>query len=262
MELPAPATGTITEILFEEGATVTVGQVIARMTAGAADGAAPAPRRPQRRAAIRSQPSSSAPGPVGRGRDNATPIAQRVAAAEGVDLSRVAGTARGGGSPRTTCWPPPTARRGDRRASSGSAADQGRRAALVRYMEESRQLPTATSFRTLTVTALDGAPEPAQGGWPPSLVHAPDRVRDRSSGHRRNACDGTSLPERRRGLVSGRRRRGEPRPRGRRREEGRDQDPDGARDPRGRPARLPPASSTPTTGSSRRPAPTRSPPMT
>src|SRR5262249_14922424 len=42
MELPAPATGTITEILFEEGATVTVGQVIARMTAGAAT-AAPAP---------------------------------------------------------------------------------------------------------------------------------------------------------------------------------------------------------------------------
>src|SRR3954471_12586263 len=42
MELPAPATGTITEILFEEGATVTVGQVIARMRAGAgAPAAAP-----------------------------------------------------------------------------------------------------------------------------------------------------------------------------------------------------------------------------
>src|ERR671921_464531 len=33
MELPAPAAGTITEILAEEGATVTVGQVIARMSA-------------------------------------------------------------------------------------------------------------------------------------------------------------------------------------------------------------------------------------
>src|SRR6478672_3780930 len=35
MELPAPAGGTITEILFDEGDTVTVGQVIARMQIGA-----------------------------------------------------------------------------------------------------------------------------------------------------------------------------------------------------------------------------------
>src|SRR3954452_870167 len=34
MELPAPASGTITEILAEEGDTVTVGQVIARMELG------------------------------------------------------------------------------------------------------------------------------------------------------------------------------------------------------------------------------------
>src|SRR5207302_5726580 len=35
MELPAPASGTITEILAQDGETVTVGQVIARMTVGA-----------------------------------------------------------------------------------------------------------------------------------------------------------------------------------------------------------------------------------
>ncbi|HWI75374.1 MAG TPA: biotin/lipoyl-containing protein, partial [Baekduia sp.] len=35
MELPAPAAGTITELLAEEGETVTVGQVIARMQTGA-----------------------------------------------------------------------------------------------------------------------------------------------------------------------------------------------------------------------------------
>src|SRR5205814_4875812 len=34
MELPAPASGTITEILAQEGDTVTVGQVIARMSVG------------------------------------------------------------------------------------------------------------------------------------------------------------------------------------------------------------------------------------
>src|SRR3954465_1456200 len=42
MELPAPAAGTITEILVGEGDTVTVGQVIARMAPGAG-GAAAAP---------------------------------------------------------------------------------------------------------------------------------------------------------------------------------------------------------------------------
>jgi 2-oxoglutarate decarboxylase len=43
MELPAPSAGTITEILAEEGETVTVGQVIARMQTGAG-----APRPPGR----------------------------------------------------------------------------------------------------------------------------------------------------------------------------------------------------------------------
>src|SRR6185312_16059495 len=43
MELPAPADGTITEILAADGETVTVGQVIARMSvgAGASGGGAP-----------------------------------------------------------------------------------------------------------------------------------------------------------------------------------------------------------------------------
>src|SRR5271168_4514366 len=48
VELPAPASGTVTEILAEEGETVTVGQVIARIAAQDAPpadqtGAQPAP---------------------------------------------------------------------------------------------------------------------------------------------------------------------------------------------------------------------------
>src|SRR5438445_486686 len=38
MELPAPTSGTLTEILADEGETVTVGQVIGRMAAGAPAG--------------------------------------------------------------------------------------------------------------------------------------------------------------------------------------------------------------------------------
>src|SRR4051812_35047615 len=79
MELPAPAAGTITEILVDEGDTVTVGQVIARMAAGA-NGAKPA-----------EAPSAPAPAPVKAGGD-VTPVAARVAAAEGIDLSTVTGT--------------------------------------------------------------------------------------------------------------------------------------------------------------------------
>src|SRR3954462_2630212 len=43
MELPAPSAGTITELLVDEGETVTVGQVIARMALGAG-AATPAPQ--------------------------------------------------------------------------------------------------------------------------------------------------------------------------------------------------------------------------
>src|SRR3954447_24499861 len=88
MELPAPAAGTITEILAEEGETVTVGQVIARMALGAATSlgrasdvaSAKSPEAPSREAAA--TPEGVA----------ASPVARRVAAAEGIDLSTVTGT--------------------------------------------------------------------------------------------------------------------------------------------------------------------------
>src|ERR1035441_5573214 len=40
VELPSPASGTVTELLVQEGDTVTVGQVIARIAVGAESGAA------------------------------------------------------------------------------------------------------------------------------------------------------------------------------------------------------------------------------
>ena len=40
-------------------------------------------------------------------------------------------------------------------APAGAQLMKGSAAALARYMEESRSIPTATSFRTLTVTVLD-----------------------------------------------------------------------------------------------------------
>ncbi|HEY5245764.1 MAG TPA: 2-oxo acid dehydrogenase subunit E2, partial [Acidimicrobiales bacterium] len=168
MELPAPASGTITEILTEEGETVTVGQVIARMAAGAASSAsASAPARPatvtptngdRQRGMAASTPDT-----------NVSPIARRVAAAEGVDLSSVRGTARrgritkadvlaagNGASAPAQSAVPDQAAPGKSAASSASAQlIKGAGAALARYMDESRSIPTATSFRTLTVTTLE-----------------------------------------------------------------------------------------------------------
>ena len=93
MELPAPASGTITEILFDEGDTVTVGQVIARMQVGA--GAATARRRAARRSAAAAPatgPRRRRPPPEGT---KSLPSPRRVAAAEGVDLATVTGTRPG-----------------------------------------------------------------------------------------------------------------------------------------------------------------------
>src|SRR4051812_4366080 len=89
MELPAPSAGRITEIVAEEGETVTVGQVIARMAVGA--GAAktqPAEAAP----ASGNGAAAAAAAPTTNGDANATPVAQRVAAAEGVDLAGIAGS--------------------------------------------------------------------------------------------------------------------------------------------------------------------------
>jgi multifunctional 2-oxoglutarate metabolism enzyme len=169
MELPAPASGTITEILAETGETVSVGQVIARMTAGAAA------EVPSTQAIPPASASTTAPAAFAAGDIAASPVARRVAAADGIDLAAVKGSARGGRitkadvlaaagngatatptAPGTATAPhapgdlalpsAPTARR---------AAIKGGAATLARYMDQSRSIPTATSFRTLTVTVLD-----------------------------------------------------------------------------------------------------------
>jgi multifunctional 2-oxoglutarate metabolism enzyme len=170
MELPAPASGTITEILAADGETVTVGQVIARMSAGApksAQAGATAPAAPPSAAAPVPEPSGNGPSPTAvlpSDGAHASPVARRVAAAEGVDLSAVQGSARrgritkadvlavGNGSGATAeAAAPPAAPP----SPAGAQLIKGSGAALARYMDQSRQIPTATSFRTLTVSVLD-----------------------------------------------------------------------------------------------------------
>ena len=153
---PRPPSGVMGEILAEAGDTVTVGQVIGRMTVR------PERRRPRRR---RPRPKPAEPAEPGEPKEvvlpdgiRISPVARRVAAAEGIDLANVKGTRprrpdpegrRAGGRVRQRRRP----RRG--RAAENATLIKGASAMLARYMDESRSIPTATSFRTLTVTVLD-----------------------------------------------------------------------------------------------------------
>ena len=134
MELPAPAAGTITEILAEEGETVTVGQVIARMQAATGAAARRQPRRRRRRRASDGARRAGAapPSPTTR-RSPRSPRASPPPRASTSPAS--AAPARAGGSRRPTSSPRRTAthrrqaaparrpRRGERRAAQGRRGD-------------------------------------------------------------------------------------------------------------------------------------------
>ena len=180
VELPAPASGTVTELLAEEGETVTVGQVIARIAVGAAEGAGSSPAAedsPGNGAASATDGAAASPasGQLPEG-TKVSPVAARAAAAEGVDLASVSGSgpagrivksdvlnaASGNGAAAAPSTPAPNG------ASAPTQAEtkvmKGSAAALARYMDQSRSIPTATSFRTLTVTMLDARRKELKAG--------------------------------------------------------------------------------------------------
>ena len=89
MEVEAPATGTLAGLQYAEGDTVPVTEVIAYILAEGE-------RLPQQPGAAR--PSGSPPPPAAAQDEavSATPVARRVAAAQGVDLAAVRGSGPGG----------------------------------------------------------------------------------------------------------------------------------------------------------------------
>jgi 2-oxoglutarate decarboxylase len=162
VELPAPASGVVSELLVEEGDTVTVGQVIARIVEQAASSGGAAPN-PDGGPTTTSDGNGSATIPDGA---RVSPVAARVAAVEGVDLGRVSGSGPAGrivksdvlGAAGNGTTPSKTTSPSTQTGATPAGAERmkGGAAALARYMDESRSIPTATSFRTLTVTVLDG----------------------------------------------------------------------------------------------------------
>jgi 2-oxoglutarate decarboxylase len=163
VELPSPASGTVVEILAQEGETVTVGQVIARLSADGAAPAAPTQTPDQTPTATQESDSGNGTSTVYTDGKRVSPVAARVAAVEGVDLSGVAGSGPAGRIVKADVLE--AAGNGAKAGTSngktataeqpGAQQMKGGAAALARYMEQSLQVPTATSFRTLTVTFLD-----------------------------------------------------------------------------------------------------------
>ena len=164
-ELPSPVAGTLAEILVQPDETVSTGTVVARIAPGASVARMP-PGEPTPRTE-RAQPETVRQRPAhGNGAANATPVAARMADAAGVDLEAVEGSGPRGrvtksdveaaissSEPAAPAQPHPPAPAGDREATVTPI--RGPAATLARFMEESRGIPTATSFRALEVDTLD-----------------------------------------------------------------------------------------------------------
>src|ERR671911_308651 len=160
-EVPAPASGTITKLLKGQDETVQVGEVLAEISASGVVGATAVQAEPAAEAPA-AAPAPAAPAEAagdGNGR-RSSPVARRVAADLGIDLSGVRGRGSGG---RITKADVLAADGGDGAAAPPKAAPaegtvttlRGPAAMLAKAMEESRSIPTATSFRTLAVDTLD-----------------------------------------------------------------------------------------------------------
>ncbi|HXB14097.1 MAG TPA: multifunctional oxoglutarate decarboxylase/oxoglutarate dehydrogenase thiamine pyrophosphate-binding subunit/dihydrolipoyllysine-residue succinyltransferase subunit, partial [Solirubrobacteraceae bacterium] len=169
VELPSPASGTIAELLVAEGDTVTVGQVIARIAVGeAAQPPAAAQELSAPPANGTSAPEAEPPAAAAAGEGTrVSPVAARAAAAEGVDLTSVSGSGREGRITKSDVLDAASGNGATTAPAAPGAEAQpmrGGAAALARYMGQSLTIPTATSFRTITVTTLDGRRQQLKAG--------------------------------------------------------------------------------------------------
>src|SRR5690554_49400 len=92
LEVPAPASGVLSEIVKADGSTVASGEVLARIDTEAKAAAAPAAAPAEAPAAAPSSaPAASAPAAA-----IASPAAGKILAEKGIDPANVEGTGRGG----------------------------------------------------------------------------------------------------------------------------------------------------------------------
>ena len=163
-ELPSPVAGTIAEILVGTDETVAVGAVLCRIEVGAA--AANGPVQPS---AEPTETKRAAPAQTANG-GKATPVAARIASAHGLDVEAITGSGPRG---RVTKEDVLAAVQGNGTPAGAELQPiRGPAATLVKFMNDSRSIPTATSFRTLPVDVLDGRrKELKAGGKKLSFTH-------------------------------------------------------------------------------------------
>jgi 2-oxoglutarate dehydrogenase E1 component len=171
-EIPSPTSGVVTKILAGEGDTIEVGGVLAeiRPDDGAAQSngsnggdkvAAAAPSETVTKAPPAATTNGTSP-PTVETDANASPVAQRAAQVLNVDLEKIKGTGPAGRIFKadviaatkngTSAAAPAT---GELPEEAKRTALRGASGILAKYMDESLSVPTATSFRTLTVSTLD-----------------------------------------------------------------------------------------------------------
>jgi len=174
-EVPAPMDGVITKLVAQVDDEVPVGAPLAEMEPGSGEGqgaGGAGPVSDTTSSPTGDDPASSPPTPDaskaagtnggggnGSADVRATPLARRVADANGVDLASVSGSGPGakvtkedvlahgdgGGNGAVSVAPA----QGEAKQLRGAAA------MLANAMDESRAVPTATSFRTIAVDTLD-----------------------------------------------------------------------------------------------------------
>src|SRR4051812_21917729 len=142
-ELPSPVSGIVAEILAAPDDTVRVGDVLCRISPMAVTAT------PQNGGAHQPE-AKPVTAPAGNGDVNATPVAARIAADLGIDLASVKGS-----GPRGRITKDDVLAGGNGSVSAEDKPLRGPAATLARFMDQSRSIPTATSFRTLEVDTLD-----------------------------------------------------------------------------------------------------------
>ena len=94
LDIPAPADGVLGQILRQEGDIVTTGDVIATLEEGAVQPAAEAPAAPAPAAAPAAAPALAATSEADL--EGLSPAVRRLAAENGLDVSKISGSGRGG----------------------------------------------------------------------------------------------------------------------------------------------------------------------
>jgi multifunctional 2-oxoglutarate metabolism enzyme len=158
-EVPAPGDGTLTRILKQPDETVKVGEALAELAIGGATGDVSAEPREAAEEDEAEAAEPEAAEATGDGAGRASPVARRIAAAKGVDLGRIEGSGVNGKITKEDVLAAADGK-GDGAAAAPPAEGEtrplrGPAAMLAKAMNESRSVPTATSFRTLPVDVLD-----------------------------------------------------------------------------------------------------------